>query len=279
MKPPYATLNGTVKPLGNVSVAFEIGKAIEYNNVIEMGIYNNNETIPISLQLCSEGCNNLSLESNTLYHYRIKATTESNLTVYGEDMTFTTPVYIPTITIGTQVWMKYNLNVGKMIPLTTKQTNNGIIEKYCYNNLESNGDIYGGLYSWDEMMKYSKVEGTQGIAPDGFRIPTRSDWQKLYTFVGGNGYKLRETGNTHWKYVSDDRNGTDNFGFTGLPGGNASVNFGSITKGAYFWSSSLSPEGWGYYRNLSYSAPVFYEYMAYITGGSASYFSVRCIKN
>ena len=276
-----ATLNGNITPLGtNVSVAFEIGKTTNYNHLVSVGLFNGNHTLPVSLQLCSSGCSQPILESNTLYHYRLKAVTPSNISVYGDDMTFITPNSIPTVTIGTQIWMKYNLNVGKMIPSTSKQANNGTIEKYCYNNLESNGAIYGGLYSWNEMMKYSTIEGSQGICPDGFRIPTRTDFQTLFNFVGADvGYKLREIGNAHWKYISPSKNGTDIFGFTGLPTGYAyQTSFSSIGSYGYFWSSSRSPEGWAYYRSLSYSAPTFYEYMAYITGNDQSYLPVRCIK-
>ena len=268
------TLNGNVNPLGNnVTASFEIGKTTNYEHKIDCGVVEGFQPIPISSQISD-------LEPSTLYHYRALATTSTNITIHGDDMTFTTPEEtIPTITIGTQVWMKKNLNVGVMIPITTKQTNNGIIEKYCYGNLESNGDIYGGLYSWDEMMGYSKVPGCQGICPDGFRIPTREDWNILSSFAGVDvGYKLREVGNVHWKYVSNGTNGTDIYGFTGLPSGYGTKTFGNLQMYGYFWSSTLSPEGWAYYRSLNYSASSFYEYQAYITGQGAIYLPVRCIK-
>lgn len=38
--------------------------------------------------------------------------------------------------------MKDNLNVGTSIDGTSEQTNNSTIEKYCYNNIEANCDIY-----------------------------------------------------------------------------------------------------------------------------------------
>jgi len=49
--------------------------------------------------------------------------------------------------------MGQNLNTGTRIDDSIIQTNNGIIEKHCYNNLESNCDVYGGLYQWNEMMQ------------------------------------------------------------------------------------------------------------------------------
>ncbi|MBK6964411.1 MAG: hypothetical protein IPH20_10880 [Bacteroidales bacterium] len=58
------------------------------------------------------------------------------------------------VKIGTQTWMAENLNVGQRINGNWTQTNNNIFEKYCYANLESNCDEYGGLYQWNEMMQY-----------------------------------------------------------------------------------------------------------------------------
>lgn len=89
-----ATLNGTVNPsMNNISVSFEIGKTINYDHNINFGIINGGiQTIPASIQLDSS-----ILESNTLYHYRIKATIISGNTVYGEDVTFKTPIIESTI--------------------------------------------------------------------------------------------------------------------------------------------------------------------------------------
>jgi uncharacterized protein (TIGR02145 family)/prepilin-type N-terminal cleavage/methylation domain-containing protein len=89
------------------------------------------------------------------------------------------------VTIGTQTWMKYNLDVGDRINnTTTSQTNNSIIEKYCYDNDPANCNTYGGLYQWDEMMQYSTTEGIQGIAPTGFHIPSDDDYKTLEMYLG-----------------------------------------------------------------------------------------------
>ncbi len=72
-----------------------------------------------------------------------------------------------TVQIGSQCWLKNNLNIGRMIEDSTKQNNNTIIEKYCYYNSEVNCKTYGGLYRWDEAMQYSTTEGAQGICPEG----------------------------------------------------------------------------------------------------------------
>jgi len=41
------------------------------------------------------------------------------------------------------------------------KTDNGIIEKYCYNDNPSNCNTYGALYQWDELMQYISEVGAQ----------------------------------------------------------------------------------------------------------------------
>ncbi len=70
--------------------------------------------------------------------------------VCGDEIRYEGKTY-STILIGTQCWMKKNLDVGTMIQGPSiapagKQTNNQIIEKYCYGNDTANCSTYGGLY-------------------------------------------------------------------------------------------------------------------------------------
>lgn len=89
-----------------------------------------------------------------------------------------------TVLIGSQCWMKQNLNVGTMVTGTTTQTNNSLIEKYCYHNDENDCTANGGLYQWDEAMGYSTTVGAQGICPTGFHVPTDDEYQTLEIFLG-----------------------------------------------------------------------------------------------
>jgi hypothetical protein len=91
-----------------------------------------------------------------------------------------------TVYIGTQCWMKQNLNIGTRIAGAGNQTNNGTIEKYCYDDNESNCDYYGGLYQWNEMMQYTTTQGVKGICPKGWHLPTNNEWNVLSTFLGGS---------------------------------------------------------------------------------------------
>ncbi|NCA77814.1 MAG: hypothetical protein EOM90_15910 [Alphaproteobacteria bacterium] len=164
-----------------------------------------------------------------------------------------------TVQIGTQCWFKENLNVGTVIPGNQNQTNNQVIEKFCYNYLESNCDIYGGLYQWDEAMQYLTTAGVQGICPVGWHLPTDAEWTTLTTFLGGvsiAGGKMKETGTTHW--ASPNTGATNSSGFTAFPGGfrHSIGSFGDLTYYAFFWSSSqnYATTAWGrllYHDNAS----------------------------
>lgn len=85
-----------------------------------------------------------------------------------------------TVLIGNQCWMNENLNVGEMLNTgSSTQSDNEIMEKYCYDDIAVNCDTYGGIYTWGEAMKYTYNEGTQGICPSGWHIPTKNELIEL----------------------------------------------------------------------------------------------------
>lgn len=151
------------------------------------------------------------------------------------------------VKMGDQCWMAENLNIGTMIPGGVKATNNGTIEKYCYNNLKTNCDVYGGLYQWDEMMAYEDTSvrnpsGIQGICPAGWHLPSFSEMSQLYDWAGGFatlGGRLKETGLNHWK--KPNNGATNQYGFTSLGAGNYFPNdnsFANLKIQGNFWSTS-----------------------------------------
>ncbi|MCX6272282.1 MAG: hypothetical protein NTU44_13910 [Bacteroidetes bacterium] len=180
--------------------------------------------------------------------------------------------------IGTQCWMKENLNVGTKVSGATNASDNGIIEKYCYNNDANNCLIYGGLYHWDEMMQYNTSEGIQGICPIGWHIPTYAEWLNLINFLGGfdlAGGKMKETGFDHW---NDPNTGATNESrFTALGGGYGSSDgtFNLLNYSAYFWSSTQFSSSNAYYYYLYFNSANAYRNNYYKTNR----FSVRCLKN
>jgi uncharacterized protein (TIGR02145 family) len=91
----------------------------------------------------------------------------------------------PTVQIGTQCWIASNLNFGNRINATISQVNNCIVEKYCFNDSETNCTQFGGLYQWDELMRYDSGMGGQGLCPPGWHVPTDAEWLILFNFYGG----------------------------------------------------------------------------------------------
>src|SRR5664280_2888803 len=140
-----------------------------------------------------------------------------------------------TIQIGAQCWLKENLDVGTMIDSLANQTNNGIIEKYCYNNNPANCTTYGGLYLWNEAMQYVTTAGAKGICPTGWHIPTYAEMQTLQTTVGHNGNALKAVGQGTGNGI-----GTNTSGFSALLAGDRyyTSSFFNLGGYTYFWSST-----------------------------------------
>ncbi|MFH0733617.1 MAG: FISUMP domain-containing protein [bacterium] len=96
-----------------------------------------------------------------------------------------------TVLINEYCWLKENLNIGSRILGTSEQENNGIIEKYCYDNDEANCDKYGGLYEWAEAVQYQNgatnsvspnpmfTGNVQGICPAGWHIPSKDEFKQF----------------------------------------------------------------------------------------------------
>jgi uncharacterized protein (TIGR02145 family) len=177
-----------------------------------------------------------------------------------------------TVQIGNQCWLRENLDVGTMIQGSQDQTNNGIKEKYCYDNDPANCTTYGGLYQWNETMQYVTNEGAQGICPPGWHIPTMSEFQTLKDAVGGDGNALKEIGQG-----SGGGAGTNTSGFSALLAGDRFYSgfFGILGYFTYFWSSTESSATYAYYLSLYFSGSNIYLYYDFKGNG----FSVRCLKD
>lgn len=150
-----------------------------------------------------------------------------------------------TVQIGDQCWMAKNLNIGNRIAGVDDQTNNGVIEKYCYDDNEVNCKIYGGLYQWDEMIQYTEITTyPQGICPKGWYILHNhmAEWDALFKYLGGYdvaGGKMKESGTVHWN--PPNTGATNQSGFTALPGGwryYMDGSFADLDLRASFWSST-----------------------------------------
>jgi uncharacterized protein (TIGR02145 family) len=245
------------------------------------------------------------LSCGTTYYFRIRAMNTCGASANSNTVTAVTlNCPIPTVSAcGTQVWAAANLNTGTMITGASSQTNNGIVEKYCYNDLPANCTTYGGLYQWNEMMNYTSTmncdpcgsSGRQGICPTGFHVPTDLEWSRyefcvestiaptgtvsLTDFQTTSGYrgtlsgdKLKVTaGNTPaW-------DGSNTSGFGALPAGsrNTGGSFINMSNNVYYWAATEASASDGWNRYLAAGVSQSRRFINDKTYGSA----VRCLQD
>jgi len=171
-----------------------------------------------------------------------------------------------TVVIGRQRWMAENLNFATD-------------SSACYDNADSNCTKYGRLYNWNDAMT---------ACPAGWRVPSDEDWDSLALAVGGQrvedgdgdynweiaGKKLKST--TGW-VGSVSGNGTDDFGFSALPGGydNSGGNFNNAGYGGYWWSATENGASGAWYRYMNYN----HDYVNRSSYGKTGLCSVRCVRD
>lgn len=215
----------------------------------------------------------------------------TNIPCPGLPMVYYEGQVYATIQINNQCWLRDNLNTGTMISASQEMTDNGIIEKYCYNDDPVKCDTFGGLYQWNEAMQYTTVLGSIGICPPGWHIPTDLEWKILEGMTDS----IYETGDPEWDIAFDWRgcdagenlksesgwessgNGTDLFGFSASPAGCRFFSGGYIFLGGrgHFWSSTITGDGPIWARILGYDHPDINRDSHHEENG----FSIRCLRD
>src|ERR1035437_6956317 len=151
-----------------------------------------------------------------------------------------------TVQIGTQCWLKENLEVGTMINGSLEQTNNGTIEKYCYLDQDTSCGKYGGLYQWAEAVQYKNGAtdttspnpafsgNIQGICPTGWHIPKYEEFITLSNAIGGDANKLKREDQGTGLGI-----GTNTSGFSALLSGYRDYDstFHDLGNNPGFWST------------------------------------------
>jgi N-sulfoglucosamine sulfohydrolase len=132
----------------------------------------------------------------------------------------------PTVAIGDQCWLARNLDHGREVP-DARPRDSAAVEKTCYGNDPQSCRVYGGLYTWNE---------ATGACPAGWHLPSRDEWEALAAHLGtptaGERLKAR-------KDHVPPFDGTDDVGFTALPGGVAfRSSFGRQGHWAVFWTAT-----------------------------------------
>jgi len=151
-----------------------------------------------------------------------------------------------TVVINGVKWMAENLNY---------KTGNS----WCYDNDDSKCKQYGRLYDYETAMT---------ACPSGWHLSTRQDWSNLNVVSDSNDAKFKAK--TGWNKRTENCEsygcpelvpGTDDFGFSALPGGYRSPNgnFNHAGYYGYWWMAFkencdvvtlqvIQPQRWRIYR-------------------------------
>ena len=157
------------------------------------------------------------------------------------------------VTINTQTWMAENLNYAAE-------------GSKCYEDNPSNCATYGRLYNWATALT---------ACPAGWHLPSDAEWTALTDAVGGAstaGTKLKAT--SGW---SNDGNGTDQYGFSALPGGNgrSGGNFGDAGSIGGWWSATENYANYAWIRDMAYNI----EDVVSNSRNNTLLISVRCVED
>ena len=190
------------------------------------------------------------------------------------------------VKIGNQFWMAENLKTThyadgtSLVDGTTIENIDGdFTTKYyfTYDNDENNVDTYGRLYSWFAIVNGDESgEVVQGVCPDNWLVPSKSQWLELINYLGGEeiaGGKLKSTGYDFWNYPN--AGASNESGFNALPGGlrNSTAYYGMNLISLY--ASSTGSNTTFFRIELDYN-----EVNLYMTNSALkdAGVSVRCIK-
>jgi len=201
------------------------------------------------------------------------------------------------VQIGDQVWMAENLAYLPSVNPPSDESNwTPYWYVYGYNGSLVNEAkaspryaTFGVLYNWPAALT---------ACPDGWHLPGDTEWEKLAQYVSiqkktygkyseddwsAVGGHLKATGTIQdgdglWLKKNPRDKGTDDFGFSALPGGLRYLggNFSYVGNYGYWWSSTEYSETHAWLRSLTYGYGIFYRYNNF---EKAFGFSIRCIKD
>ena len=176
-------------------------------------------------------------------------------------------VLYKTVGIGSQVWMKENLNYI-------------VDSSYCFRDDKELCKIYGRLYQWNANIG-SKDE-KENICPKGFHVPSSKDWETLKSFVRSTfdrvdytrilGTKDGWEKRTEW-YIGNE----DLVGFSALPSGmrgNRGL-YDEEYDAAYFCTTDYTDTSYTAYKLQKLGR----EYLFGVESAKNSVCALRCLKD
>jgi uncharacterized protein (TIGR02145 family) len=230
-----------------------------YRSTTSGGSYSKVESSPIS----STSYTNTGLSGGITYYYKVAAYNGVGTGTLSIAVFATTATPLPftdsrngktyrIVTIGYQTWMAENLNY---------QTANS----WCYNDYSVNCATYGRLYTWD---------AARSACPYGWHLPTNAEWNTLVDYAGGSSVAGKKLKTSSW-------NGTDDYGFSALPGGRRIVEgsaFGGLDVWGDWWTDTELDASAAYSRNMGTGSPYVNEYGTEGNNKNVG-FSVRCVQD
>jgi uncharacterized protein (TIGR02145 family) len=174
------------------------------------------------------------------------------------------------VTIDSQIWMAENLNYagsgskcGDGSSLSDENT--------------STCDTYGRLYDWAT---------ANTVCPSGWHLPSDAEWGTLMKFVDpscsrigtcDNAGKLLKATSGWDSNEGKSGNGTDDYGFSALPGGYGYFggNFDCVGDCGYWWSATEYNASVAYLRGMEYSNATVVRY----GNDKTKLYYVRCVKD
>ena len=153
-----------------------------------------------------------------------------------------------TVQIGEQVWMAENLNYDYQTEIT---------HSLCHDNKQENCDAYGRLYPFAAAVDSAGLfgdgglgcggsgfkdnsagnlkESSRGVCPEGWHLPSKGEWEQLFTTVGGIDKAAKVLS-------AADEVGTDEYGFNAFDAGMHAYGLGFLGipgySGSIYWTST-----------------------------------------
>ncbi len=173
-------------------------------------------------------------------------------------------IYVPNdiviceLAIGTQIW-------------ACKNYDSAYPASKVYNNDETNRDLYGGLYTFNQVKE-------SGFCPPGWHVPTLAEWQTLINYCGGDlvaGGVLKSLGITYWNAPNTGAVDTYGFGARGAGYGANPAYFNGLKQTSMFWTADEQDADNGKLVQLFYDNTIIINWANIKT----SFYSVRLIKD
>jgi uncharacterized protein (TIGR02145 family) len=212
-----------------------------------------------------------------------------------------------TTKIGDQWWMASNLKTTHFADGSDILLVEGISDwdtlaaetkAYCYYNNDGNTEAFtfGALYTWAAALNGAESldnnpSGIQGVCPDGWHMPSDSEWKELEMHLGMTqvdsdttgprglyvGSKLAVSKDLWSDGTLKNNNEFGTSGFMALPGGGRRYDgtFGNVGENANFWSATESNEAKAWSRHIYSEYSTVHRYRSVKSDG----FSVRCVKD